>query len=61
MSSAASGAQVQARRLEAVLGALCLLPALLLLARLGAPAARLGASGAQVRAGVAGRRGGWQV
>ncbi|XP_032719055.1 matrix metalloproteinase-23 isoform X2 [Lontra canadensis] len=47
MSSAASGAQAQARRLEAVLGALCLLPALLLLARLGAPAARLGAGGAQ--------------
>ncbi|XP_034875908.1 matrix metalloproteinase-23 isoform X2 [Mirounga angustirostris] len=47
MSSAASGARAQARRLEAVLGALCLLPVLLLLARLGAPAARLGASAAQ--------------
>lgn len=47
MSLAASGARAQARRLEAVLGALCLLPVLLLLARLGAPAARLGASAAQ--------------
>uniref|UniRef100_A0A481C625 Matrix metalloproteinase-23 n=1 Tax=Sus scrofa TaxID=9823 RepID=A0A481C625_PIG len=45
--SAASGARDQARRLGAVLGALCLLPALLLLARLGAPAARLAASAAQ--------------
>lgn len=58
MSSAASGARAQARRLEAVLGALCLLPVLLLLARLGAPAARLGASAAQVRAGGDGQRGG---
>ncbi|XP_040501573.1 matrix metalloproteinase-23 isoform X3 [Ursus maritimus] len=47
MSLAASGARAQARRLEAVLGAVCLLPVLLLLARLGAPAARLGASAAQ--------------
>lgn len=48
--SAASGARDQARRLGAVLGALCLLPALVLLARLGAPAARPAASAAQVRA-----------
>ncbi|XP_035571850.1 matrix metalloproteinase-23 isoform X4 [Canis lupus baileyi] len=47
VSSAASGAQAQARWLGAVLGALCLLPVLLLLARPGAPAARLGASAAQ--------------
>lgn len=58
MSLAASGARAQARRLEAVLGAVCLLPVLLLLARLGAPAARLGASAAQVRAGGDGQRGG---
>ncbi|XP_046518506.1 matrix metalloproteinase-23 isoform X3 [Equus asinus] len=45
--SAASGARDQARRLGAVLGALCLLPALVLLARLGAPAARPAASAAQ--------------
>ncbi|XP_077747769.1 matrix metalloproteinase-23 isoform X3 [Canis aureus] len=47
VSSAASGAQAQARWLGAVLGALCLLPVLLLLARPGGPAARLGASAAQ--------------
>ncbi|KAM8956076.1 matrix metalloproteinase-23 [Lycaon pictus] len=47
VSSGASGAQAQARWLGAVLGALCLLPVLLLLARPGAPAARLGASAAQ--------------
>uniref|UniRef100_A0A8C3WKU9 Matrix metallopeptidase 23B n=1 Tax=Catagonus wagneri TaxID=51154 RepID=A0A8C3WKU9_9CETA len=50
--SAASGARDQARRLGAVLGALCLLPALLLLARLGAPAARLAAEAAPHPVGV---------
>ncbi|GAB5574447.1 matrix metalloproteinase-23 [Prionailurus iriomotensis] len=47
VSSAASGARAQAGRLGAVLGALCLLPVLMMLARLGAPSARLAASAAQ--------------
>lgn len=51
VSSAASGARAQAGRLGAVLGALCLLPVLMMLARLGAPSARLAASAVQVRAG----------
>ncbi|XP_036738695.1 matrix metalloproteinase-23 isoform X2 [Manis pentadactyla] len=47
VSSAASGARAQAGRLGAVLVALCLLPALVLLARPGAPAARPAAGAAQ--------------
>uniref|UniRef100_A0A2K6G9C8 Matrix metallopeptidase 23B n=1 Tax=Propithecus coquereli TaxID=379532 RepID=A0A2K6G9C8_PROCO len=46
------GGGVQGRRLGAVLGALCLLPALVLLARLGAPAVRAW-SAAQVSGGCA--------
>ncbi|KAM5266945.1 matrix metalloproteinase-23 isoform 1-T1 [Hipposideros larvatus] len=45
----ASGVRAQAGWLRAALGVLCLLPALVLLARLGAPAARSAASAAQVR------------
>ncbi|KAM7099040.1 matrix metalloproteinase-23 isoform 1-T1 [Molossus nigricans] len=44
---ASSGARTQAVWLGAVLGTLCLLPALVLLVRLGAPAARPAASAAQ--------------
>lgn len=43
----ASGVRAQAGWLRAALGVLCLLPALVLLARLGAPAARSAASAAQ--------------
>ncbi|KAJ1074385.1 hypothetical protein K5549_001080 [Capra hircus] len=45
--SAASGAGDQARRLGALLGALCLFPALVLLAWPGTPATRAGARAAQ--------------
>ena len=50
--SAASGAHDRARLLGAVLGALCLLPTLVLLARPGALGNRPVESAAQVRAGA---------
>ncbi|KAF4018516.1 hypothetical protein G4228_010346 [Cervus hanglu yarkandensis] len=50
--SAASGARDPARRLGAVLGALCLFPALVLLAWPGTPTNGAGARAAQVRAGA---------